>query len=68
MENNLNTYINKLKSADWYYEYADDFRDWRNGADQMNELRELAKTVDPNFKIWNEYCPIEKYLKKGSNA
>jgi|DEB0MinimDraft_6_1074348.scaffolds.fasta_scaffold124502_2 hypothetical protein len=68
MENILNTYINKLQSADWYYEYSDDFGAHENGRKQMNELHELAKTVDPNFKIWNQYCPIEKYLQNGGNA
>lgn len=50
-------YIQELKLHDWYYDMSDDHRVWVKGKNQRHDLGKLQQQVDPNFDIWNQYCP-----------
>ena len=38
----LNEFYNMLSSHDWYYQYSDDHRVWRNGQDQYDKITTIA--------------------------
>lgn len=40
---------------DWFYEYSDDHRVYRNGHDREAELLKEAKPGSMNRIIWNEF-------------
>lgn len=52
-------YRDKLQHHDWYYNYSDDASVWRKGFEADKELQAAQKSLDPDYKIWNEYCPQE---------
>lgn len=63
-ELNVDDYINMLKNHDWFYEYSDDHRMWVRGKDQRAAILEAKKDLDPDYILWNQYCP-EQFLVKG---
>ena len=56
-ENELESYRLALGAHDWFYEYSDDHRVWKQGRDSEIELRRLAARLDPDLVIWSEYAP-----------
>lgn len=46
-----------LQAHDWYYDYSDDHKVWCAGRDQRSALHAAARTLDPDYAIWNEYSP-----------
>ena len=55
--NQMQDYIDRLKSHDWYYAYADDGRVFRQGKAAEDTLVKLRKELDPDNSIWNEHAP-----------
>jgi hypothetical protein len=56
----MTEYENKLQQMDWWYQYSDDGRVWRQGNEAIKALVELQKSVDPDMILWNKYCPYGK--------
>lgn len=51
-------YIERLKEHDWTFAYSDDIRGhiFKKGDAQRKYLDRLQKSIDKDFKIWNQYC------------
>ena len=68
MSENLETLIEEYKrllsNHDWSYEFSDDYRVWKRGLAEREKLNKMAKVVDPDGSIWNEYAP--KRFRKGN--
>lgn len=66
MSDKLQEFEKLLKNHDWYYEYSDDHRVWRNGCNEFDALvkmrNELKKEFDVKVldQIWNKYSPFSK--------
>lgn len=54
----IDRYRQLLRSHDWSYDYSDDHRVWKRGQTQRDELESLAKSFDPDYKIWNSIAPL----------
>lgn len=52
----MNQYIAKLKSMDWFYDYSDSYQVWNQGRIQILELYKMASRLDRNYVHWNYYC------------
>ena len=52
-------YIELLKTHDWYYQYSDDHRVWTKYQGHYNSIRYMQKSVDPDYRIWNEIAPSD---------
>lgn len=52
----IDEYKRLLATMDWYYVYSDDHSVWARGRDQMKKLIDLQKEIDPDRKIWNQFC------------
>jgi len=61
---NLEQYINALKWHDWDYDFSDDHSVWQRGVKQSNVIYEAQRELDPDFSVWNKYCPAEKKVGK----
>ena len=55
----MDDYIAKLKAHDWTYDYSDDHRVWQRGSQERDEIRRLAKIIDPDLKIYNKFNPMK---------
>lgn len=53
----LDTYVQRLRSHDWYYAYSDDYSVYCRGRDQAAELIRMAERLDPDRVIWKQYAP-----------
>lgn len=62
-ELNLDDYIGMLKSHDWFYEYSDDHRMWVRGKEQRAAILEAKSKLDPDYSVWNDYCPDMFFVK-----
>jgi hypothetical protein len=52
----LAAYRNLLRRHDWTHEFSDDAR-WRNrGRAELEQLRQLQRELDPDFRLWNAMC------------
>ena len=51
--------VQLMEEHDWYYQYADDFRYWKAGSEQIDEIHELIRKIgkEEGVKIFNENCP-----------
>lgn len=64
-ENELIDHLHyKMKNADWYYDYSDDFRVWQKGdaeiEDIKKDLKELSQTqegMEVANRLWQLYVP-----------
>ena len=56
--------IQLMKEHDWFYQYADDFRYWKAGSEEIDEIHELIRKIgkEEGVKIFNKYCPPGKEL------
>jgi len=57
MHPQLNEYIDLLKKHDWTFNYSDDHRAYTKGNLERKVLTDMAKVIDPEYKVWNEHCP-----------
>jgi hypothetical protein len=55
---------NKMKHADWYYEYSDDFTVWQRGSSTIRDIQERLKVLiqcpggrETANKLWDLYVP-----------
>lgn len=55
----LAAYIQALQRHDWAFEWSDNHGIWRAGRDSLEALRRDQKQVDPDFMVWNQFCPAE---------
>lgn len=55
----LAAYIKALRGHDWDFEWSDDHGIWRAGRDSLEALRRDQKQIDPDFMVWNQFCPAE---------
>lgn len=46
-----------LAAHDWYGEYSDDYRVWKEWKDAMVELIAASANFDRDFVIWNKHAP-----------
>lgn len=54
----------ELKCHDWYFDYSDDHRVWKNGQAHRDKIRgmmsQLKKDHPEEVKaLWNKYAPAE---------
>jgi len=56
IKKSMNEYIERLKYADWFFDYSDDYITWNMGYLEFKKLIEMAKVFDPNYVHWNYYC------------
>ena len=52
-------YRELLATHDWTYDYSDDYSVWARGKGVHEKILGLAKHIDPEFKIYNEYAPAD---------
>ena len=52
----LNEFYTKLGFHDWYYQYSDDHRVWRNGQDNWDRLNEVAKESPEHWALFEAYA------------
>lgn len=52
----LEAYRKALRSHDWAFDYADDYRAWCRGRDSLARLQAMARTLDPDYVIWREFA------------
>lgn len=52
--------IKLLQSHDWYYEYSEDIRCWREGFAEYQKIRELIPLVEDGQELFEQYFPDEK--------
>lgn len=64
MSDHLKQYRELLQHHDWTYEYSDDIRMWRAGKVQRDVINNLQPELDPDFELWNQYCPPEWKRKR----
>lgn len=57
MSTQLDEYISKLKSHDWFYEFSDDHSVWQRGKAERHDINVLQKELDPDNEVWNQHCP-----------
>lgn len=57
IEQQREAYRYALRNHDWHYEQSSDQSAWRRGVTERNRLEVTAKSVDPDFRIWNEEAP-----------
>jgi hypothetical protein len=57
------SYIDALKTHDWYYEYSDDHSVYSRGRASAQAIQKMRDAIDEDFKIWNEYVP-ERFRMK----
>jgi hypothetical protein len=48
-----------LAAYDWTHEFSDDFRVYRKGREELEQLRRMQKLYDEDFTLWNYYAPKE---------
>ena len=59
----LDTLESLLKTHDWYYEYSDDHRAWKKGAEERREITrmmKIAETIGLGIEaglLWESYQP-----------
>jgi hypothetical protein len=59
----LMSFIDKLKTHDWYYQYSDDGNMYRRGKAEDDEIKSILKRIEFEYteeyvkKIWNENVP-----------
>lgn len=53
----LETYIHKLKTHDWYYMYADSGIEYAKGKDEWYALSAMQQKLDPDYVIFNQHAP-----------
>ena len=51
----LNEFYTVLANHDWYYQYSDDHRVWRNGQSNFDRIRMLSKESPEHTKLLEEY-------------
>jgi hypothetical protein len=64
MENKMEDYVARLKRHDWYYERSDDHNAYTRGNTARKKIMELAKQLDPEYEIFNQYAPDICKLEK----
>ena len=55
----LEAYMKALREHDWGFEYTDDMSVWTRGRDSLTALRYVQPALDPDYMIWNQFCPAE---------
>jgi hypothetical protein len=57
-------FTNMVKTHDWYYEYSDDHRVWRQGQNAYDDIHLALKKLTARGlevqKIYDEVCPFGK--------
>ena len=57
-------YRELLATHDWYYAFSDDHSVYRRGKGVDDKILGLAKQIDPDYKIFNEYAPDDCKITK----
>ena len=53
----MSAYIKALLAMDWQFQFSDDQAVWRQGTSDYAALREMQRTLDPTYSIWNQHTP-----------
>jgi hypothetical protein len=69
---NLGDYYRELESLDWFYEYSDDHRVWKEGSTAYASAREKKYTNREFYDLWDSFVSYingktEKPKYVGSN-
>ena len=51
----LNEFYTKLGYHDWYYQYSDDHRVWRNGQENFETLKMVSRESPEHTKLFEDY-------------
>lgn len=51
----LNEYWDKLNCHDWYYQFSDDHRIWRNGETVNKQLAAIANQSPEHMALWDGF-------------
>jgi len=60
----MTEYIQLLKQHDWLYEYSDDHRVWKYGAEERAKLLRMQEELDPRAVTWNAFAPPRWRIQK----
>jgi hypothetical protein len=66
---NIKELEQRLASHDWYFDYSDDSRAYKQGRENLNKINVLIKDLISNgqnavvVKLWDKYCPDQKQFK-----
>lgn len=52
----LSEFYTKLGYHDWFYQYSDDHRVWRNGQDNYDRLVEISKESPEHRQLFEDYA------------
>lgn len=52
----LDEFYTKLGYHDWYYQYSDDHRVWRNGQANYDTLKMIAKESPEHQKLFEDFA------------
>lgn len=63
--------VARLKTADWRYEFSDDFRRISSGQREMQVIESMVfrfwkQNPDRAIAMWNEHCPFTKDVDKAT--
>lgn len=64
METKIQEYKDLLKKHNWFYDYSDNHGVYTRGSNSIIKIDELAKDVDPNYEIYNEFAPDQFKIKR----
>lgn len=51
-------YVSALRRHDWQHEASEDHAAWLKGRESLAWLRDEARVIDPDFKVWNSIAPM----------
>lgn len=49
-------YEHYLRTHDWFFDFSEDYRVWKQGFSARAYLVEAQKLFDPEGKLWNRYA------------
>lgn len=60
----MDDYVRALKSHDWTYMMSDDPSVYRRGEASLKRLEQMAKKLDPDHKVWDQYDQYTKAMAR----
>ena len=52
MTTELKSFYTMLKRHDWYYDYSDDHRVWKEGRENYDRLHTISRESTEHKKLW----------------
>ena len=60
----IEQYKTLLRQHDWSYDYSDHYGTWVKGKEQRAVISALARSIDPDYAIWNSIAPEGYKIKQ----